>query len=92
MCLGLPGRVLEILDAARTVALVEMASGRKRISLVLLPADERVEIGDHVLVNVGYAMARIDAAEAAETRAMLEGFGQEFEVAAERHAAEEIGA
>ena len=84
MCLGLPGRILEIIDAANKIASVEVSGVPRKISLALLPVDEQVEPGDHVLVNLGYAMSKIDEREAAETREMLAGFGQEFEVAAAR--------
>ena len=88
MCLGLPGRVLEILDREGKVALVDMSGKKRKISLALLPLNEQVEAGDCVLVNLGYAMSKIDEREAAEAKEMLAGFGEEFEIAAERHQAE----
>lgn len=87
MCLGLPGRVLEILDREGKVALVDLSGKQRKISLALLPLDEQVEAGDYVLVNVGYAMSKIDEREVAETRDLFAGFGEEFEIAAERHEA-----
>lgn len=87
MCLGLPGRVIEVLGVDGKVALVDMSGQTKKISLALLPLDEQVVAGDYVLVNLGYAMSKIDEREAAEAKEMLAGFGEEFEIAAERHLA-----
>ncbi len=86
MCLSMPGRILEILDAKNSTARVEVSGEVKTVSLALLAKDEQVAVGDYVLINVGFAMSRIDEREALETREMLEGFGREFEVAAEMHA------
>lgn len=79
MCLGMPGRVLEIVDDVKDVAAVDMAGVRRNVSLALLKGDERPAVGDWVLVHVGMAMSRIDEAEAMASQEMLEGFGDIFE-------------
>ena len=64
MCLGIPGRVVELLDSHEHLARVDV-NGVGRIVNVGLLEDEPVGPGDWVLIHVGFAMARIDEAEAA---------------------------
>jgi hydrogenase expression/formation protein HypC len=62
MCLAAPGRVIEI--DGRT-ARVEYSGGLKReAGLEALP---EARVGDYVLVHAGYAITRLDEAEARET-------------------------
>jgi len=62
MCLALPARIVELLPAAEGV--IDLGGVRKRISLELVP-DARV--GDYVIVHVGYALQKLDPAEAERT-------------------------
>jgi hydrogenase expression/formation protein HypC len=74
MCLGIPGQIVEILDPVQQLALVDVGGIRRPVSLACIVDDTHaVEscLGDWVLVHVGFAMNRIDAAEAAETLALL---------------------
>ena len=61
------------------IALVDVRGVTRKISLALLPRDEHVSIGDHVLIEMGYAMSKLTQAEADEAEAFLEGFGEIFE-------------
>ena len=63
MCLALPARVVSI-DAATGMAVVALGEVRQEISLALV---EDVEIGDFVLVHVGYALNRVSPEEAEQT-------------------------
>lgn len=78
MCLGIPGRVVEIVDERRHIAKVEVAGVRRNVSIGLLTGPDRPHLGDYVLIHVGFAMSKIDEEEAAETQRMLEGFGQAY--------------
>jgi hydrogenase expression/formation protein HypC len=78
MCLAIPGRVLEIVDPVREIAKVEVAGVRRNVNIGLLTGDERPELGDYVLIHVGFALSRIDEREAVETLRMLEGLGQAY--------------
>jgi hydrogenase expression/formation protein HypC len=73
MCLGIPGRVVEIVDREGALAKVDVSGVRREISVALVdePAAP-VEVGDWVLVHVGFALARIDEEDARETLALLE--------------------
>jgi hydrogenase expression/formation protein HypC len=68
MCLAIPARVVALPE--QDMALIDVAGVRKRISLALV---EDVAIGDYVIVHVGYALAKLDPAEAQRT---LETFAQ----------------
>jgi len=68
MCLAIPARVVDLPEDG--VALVDVGGVQKRISLALVDSVAR---GDYVIVHVGYALARLDPAEAQRT---LETFAQ----------------
>jgi hydrogenase expression/formation protein HypC len=74
MCLGIPGRVVEVHDAARSLAMVDVNGVRRSISLACIVSDTRTPrdcVGLWVLIHVGFAMSIIDEAEAARTLALL---------------------
>lgn len=73
MCLGIPGQVIELTDPDAGLAKVDIAGVRREISVALVhePAAP-VEVGDWVLVHVGFALARIDEEEARTTLVLLE--------------------
>ena len=62
MCLAIPAQVIEISDTE--TAVVEVGGIRKSISIALL---DEVAVGDYVIVHVGYALERLNVAEAEET-------------------------
>jgi hydrogenase expression/formation protein HypC len=68
MCLAIPVRVVELGDEA--TAIVDLDGIRKEISLALV---DGVEVGDYVIMHVGYALARLDPAEAERTLALFAG-------------------
>jgi hydrogenase expression/formation protein HypC len=70
MCLAVPGKILTIDDAAGLRQARVQFGGITRIaSLELVP---EAEVGDYVLVHVGFAISRIDEKEAMQTLADLE--------------------
>jgi hydrogenase expression/formation protein HypC len=77
MCLGIPGQVIELVDAEQYLATVEV-SGVRRIISVRLLADHGLETGDWVLVHVGFAMAKIDEAEAQHTLEQVKKMGRDY--------------
>jgi len=70
MCLAIPILVEQLLpdDMAR----VTLNGVSKHVSIALL---EDVQIGDYLLIHVGYALARLDPDEAALTLAMMQEAG-----------------
>jgi hydrogenase expression/formation protein HypC len=78
MCLGIPGQLVEFLDAHEHLARVEVAGVGRVINIGLLE-DEELAKGDWVLIHVGFAMARIDEEEAALALASLQLMGQAYD-------------
>ncbi len=78
MCLAIPGRVIEMVDPDRQIAKVEVAGVRRNVNVGLLTGDERPELGEYVLIHVGFALSKIDELEALETLRMLEGLGEAY--------------
>jgi len=66
MCLAVPARVIEMRDDL--LGLVELGGVVREVSFMLLP-DARV--GDYVLLHAGYALQKMDTAEAEETLRLL---------------------
>lgn len=78
MCLAIPGQVVEIIDAERQLAKAEV-SGVRRVINIGLVDDEGVEVGDWVLIHVGFAMSRINEEEAQSTLHVLEQIGDAYQ-------------
>ncbi|MFC4907111.1 HypC/HybG/HupF family hydrogenase formation chaperone [Actinomadura gamaensis] len=77
MCLGLPGRVIAVEDGADE-ALVEVGGVRREVHVGLID-DGPVLPGEWVLIHVGFALSRIDEAEAAATLELLRQAGRAYE-------------
>lgn len=77
MCLGIPGQVVETVDAENYLAKVDVSGVRRTISVRLL-ADTGLKDGDWVLVHVGFAMAKIDEDEAQQTLDQLQKMGKDY--------------
>lgn len=75
MCVAVPGRVVEIVDAARTLGRVDVLGTPRLVNLAMLPD---AAPGDWVLVQVGFAVEKIDEATARETIRLLEEMSQMF--------------
>ena len=78
MCLAIPTEVVELSADDPELAVVEVSGVRRTINVALL-SDDTVEPGDWVLVHVGFAMSKIDEAEARATLELLEQLGQAYD-------------
>jgi hydrogenase expression/formation protein HypC len=79
MCLGIPGRVVEITDASNKLGMVDVCGVRRQINLACVVTETHsVEscVGDWVLVHVGFAMSRINEHEAQLTLELLKELGE----------------
>jgi hydrogenase expression/formation protein HypC len=79
MCLGIPGQIIEINDAEKLLAKVDVSGVKREVNIACIVSDEHPVsecIGDWVLVHVGFAMSRIDEEEANRTLAILEELGE----------------
>lgn len=73
MCLGVPGKVLDVLDARGTrMATVDFGGVRKEVCLAYVPD---VEVGDYTIVHAGFALTKLDEASAIETLRMFSELG-----------------
>ncbi|RAQ96412.1 HypC/HybG/HupF family hydrogenase formation chaperone [Thermogemmatispora tikiterensis] len=77
MCLGIPGQVLEMVDDANSIARVDVSGVKRNVSVALVRS-EGIAPGDWVLIHVGFAMSKIDEAEARETLKALQLMGDVY--------------
>jgi hydrogenase expression/formation protein HypC len=79
VCLAVPGRVLSVdVQDDITMATVDFGGLTKEVCLAYLPD---VQVGEYVIVHVGFAIQRLDEASALQTLANFEQLGileQEF--------------
>jgi hydrogenase expression/formation protein HypC len=70
MCLGVPGKVLEIEPNALGMTMGKVSFGgiAKEVCLAYVP---EAQIGDYVIVHAGFAISRLDEAEAMEVFELL---------------------
>jgi hydrogenase expression/formation protein HypC len=65
MCLGIPGQVIQMLDGyGNQLALVDVAGEARKVNVGMLP-DETFIAGDWVIIHMGFALEKTDAAGAA---------------------------
>jgi len=80
MCLAIPGRIVEIVDADLQLAKAEVGGVRRNINIGLVDSDdERIAPGDWVLIHVGFALSKVDEAEALATLKTLEEIGDAYQ-------------
>jgi len=80
MCLGIPGQIVEWTDQEHNIAKAEVSGVRRAVNVGLLAeGDDAVDIGDWVLIHVGFAMSKIDEEEAKSTLEFLIQLGNPFE-------------
>lgn len=78
MCLAIPGRLVELLPGNDDqLALVDVVGVRRKINIGLMEGTP-LEVGDYVLIHVGFAMSKVDEKEAAEALSMLQMMGSTF--------------
>jgi hydrogenase expression/formation protein HypC len=70
MCLGVPGKVIELHDAGGLkMGTVDFGGVRREACLEYVP---QVEVGQYVIIHVGFAISVLNEDEAMETLALLE--------------------
>jgi hydrogenase expression/formation protein HypC len=75
MCLGIPGKVVEINDdGPLRMARVDFGGVRKEACLAYVP---EVILGDYVIVHVGFAISQLDEEEAMKTLELLRAIDAE---------------
>jgi hydrogenase expression/formation protein HypC len=82
MCLAIPGKVLQKEDReGALIGRVDFGGVVREVQLDFVP---EVEVGEYVIVHVGFALSRLDAEEAARTLAVLREMGALAEEGLER--------
>ncbi|MDG6107294.1 HypC/HybG/HupF family hydrogenase formation chaperone [Dactylosporangium aurantiacum] len=77
MCLGVPGRILRTADAGGiTMGTVDFGGVLREVCLAYTP---QAQVGDYVIVHVGFAISRVDEAEARRTLEILRAMGDALE-------------
>lgn len=77
MCLGIPGQVLDLTDAAAHMAAIRVSGARRMVDISLVDEDG-IAPGDWVLVHAGLALTKISEHEAQETLALLQEMSDAF--------------
>jgi hydrogenase expression/formation protein HypC len=76
MCLGIPGRVVErVAGYGDQLALVDVEGAKRKVNIGMLE-DQTVDPGDWVLIHMGFAVERVDAAGAETAMQGLEMMGR----------------
>jgi hydrogenase expression/formation protein HypC len=76
MCLAIPGQIVEFSSEQPLLAKVDVAGVRRSVNIGLL-ADEPLDVGDWVLIHVGFAMSRVGEREARDQLTMIAALGEE---------------
>jgi hydrogenase expression/formation protein HypC len=90
MCLAIPGQVISFVDDAQDIAKVDVSGVRRNVNVGLVRS-EGLEPGDWVLIHVGFALSKVDEAEAARTLAFLRQLGQAYQDELDQLAESQIG-
>jgi len=78
MCLGIPGRIVELDGDNEHLARVEVSGVTRMINIGLLEGEAVLGPGDWVLIHVGFAMSKIDEDEARQALASLQMMGSAY--------------
>jgi hydrogenase expression/formation protein HypC len=78
VCLAIPGAIVAVDPERPDLATVDVGGVRRIVNIGLLD-NEDVVIGDWILVHVGFALAKIDEAEARAALEFLESIGAAYE-------------
>lgn len=74
MCLAVPGRVLSIVgEGDLRTARIDFSGVTREACLAFVP---EAQVGDYVLVHVGFALTRVDEEAARETLEALRAIGE----------------
>ena len=78
MCLGVPGKVVEVFrEHDLLMGRVDFGGVLKRVCLEYVP---HIAVGEYALVHVGFALTRLDEAEANRVFALLAEAGNLDEI------------
>ncbi len=76
MCLAIPGKIVQILPGG-DLASADVSGVRRQVNIALVQPEGIAE-GDWVLIHVGFAISKIDEAEARASLEFLDGLGEAY--------------
>lgn len=79
MCLGIPGRIVDISSEQQKLAVVDVGGVRRTVNIACIVDEQHPPescVGEWVLVHVGFAMSRVDPEEAQRTIELLNQLGE----------------
>ncbi|MFZ2173167.1 MAG: HypC/HybG/HupF family hydrogenase formation chaperone [Rhodococcus sp. (in: high G+C Gram-positive bacteria)] len=77
MCLGIPGRVVRMLEGyGNQLALVDVVGEERRVNIGMLDDGVSLSAGDWIIIHMGFAMEKVDEATAETAMAGLEMMGR----------------
>ena len=79
MCVGIPRKIIEISNPETNLAMVDVNGVKREVNIAyLVDADHPVDscVGEWALINLGFAMSRIDEDEAHKTLELLRELGE----------------
>jgi len=80
VCVGIPARVVALEPSGPHTAIVEVEGVQRAVNTIMVDSeDEILAVGDWVLLHVGFALAKIDEAEAEETLAFMRELGSLYD-------------
>jgi hydrogenase expression/formation protein HypC len=80
MCLGIPGEVIELMAEHEDLAMVSVEGVKRAVNIGLLREEGGLDLvpGDWILIHVGFALSKIDEAEAKASLDFLMGLGDAY--------------
>ncbi len=76
MCLAIPGQVVELVPEQPALVKVDVAGVRRNVNVGLFEPGE-IDLGDWVLIHVGFALSKVSETEARDQLRMLGALGEE---------------
>lgn len=75
MCLALPAKIVEFPHGESGIAVVDVMTVQRRVNIDLLK-NENLQIGDWVLLHVGFAMSKVSEKDAQDQMELLAMLGE----------------
>ena len=73
MCLGVPGKIVEIYEAGGLkMGKIDFGGVKREACLAYVP---EVEVGDYTIIHVGFAISKLDEEAALESLALFREMG-----------------
>ena len=75
MCLGIPGQIVDMKTDHPDLAMVDVSGVARPVNLGML-SSQSLQVGDWVMIHMGFALERMSPEEAADALEILQALGQ----------------